>query len=284
MKLFKDHVIKLKDGRKLGYTEFGDPNGRPVFFLHGWPSCRLHAENIADMAEKKKVRIISPDRPGIGLSDFKPKRSLLDYPDDVIELADHLKIKKFAVVGVSGGGPYAAACAYKIPNRLTKTGIVVGLAPTYIKGILKGMALGSRLGWASYRNFPVVRYFSSLLGLIQGRYLPSIISLGFWAKQDKKLISKEMQEAMVVKRKEAFRQGIRGQELDLKLYTNDWGFDLKKIRTKVYLWYGASDQNVSLNMARYYNQQIPGSKLTVYPNEGHLCQITHAGEILKTLI
>lgn len=86
------------------------------------------------------------------------------------------------------------------------------------------------------------------------------------------------------KRKEAFRQGVKGQELDLKIYTNDWGFDLNKIKAKAHLWYGESDQNVSLVMARYYKQQIPNSKLTTYPNEGHLCQITHAEEIYKTLI
>lgn len=278
-----NHKIKLKDGRMLGYAEYGDPKGKIVFFFHGWPSCRMHAENMTDAAKKLNVRIISPDRPGIGLSDFKQNRTLLDYPDDVVELADQLNLQKFAVVGVSGGGPYAAVCAYKIPSRITNTGIVVGLGPTYIKGILKGLALGSWLGWNFYRNSPALRYLSSLMSLITGRYLPVLVSFGFWAKQDQKLISKEVKQSMVEKRKEAFRQGVKGQALDLKLYTNPWGFDLKKIKANVYLWYGENDKNVTLAMAQYYKQQIPNSELTVYPNEGHLCQTTHAEEILKKL-
>lgn len=278
-----DRTIKLKDGRTLGYTIYGNPTGKPLFFFHGWPACRFHAQNMDEAAKKLSVRIISIDRPGYGLSDFKQNRTLLDWPDDVKELADQLKIKKFAVMGVSGGGPYAIVCAYKLPHRITKTGIVVGLAPTYIPGILEGMGFASKLGWANYNNFSFLRYISSFLGLIQARYIPFMISFGFWARQDKRLISKKMKEFMLRMRKEAFRQGVQGPELDLKLYTGNWGFNLKDIKTKVYLWYGASDQNVSLAMAKYYNKQIPKSKLTIYPNEGHLCQITHAEEILKTL-
>lgn len=284
MSLNNDHTIKLKDGRTLGYAEYGDPKGKPLFFFHGWPACRFHAQNFDEAAKKLKIRIISPDRPGFGLSEFQPNRTLLDYPDDIKGLADDLKIYKFAVAGVSGGGPYAAACAYKIPERLTNTGIVVGLAPTYIKGILNGLALGSKLGWANYARFPLVRFLSSLLVLVQTKYFTFMVSWGFWAKQDQALISPKRKELMLKTRLEAFRQGVKGPELDLKLYTNPWGFDLKKIKTKVYLWYGETDKNVTLAMAQYYKQQIPKSELTIYPNEGHLCQITHAEEILRKLV
>lgn len=284
MPLNNDHTIKLKDGRTLGYAEFGDPKGKPVFFLHGWPGCRFHALNIDEAAKEARVRVISPDRPGYGLSDFQPNRILLDYPSDIMELANQLKIKKFAVLGVSGGGPYAAVCAYKIPHRLTKVGIVVGLAPTYIKGILKGMASASKIGWANYQKIPFTRYISCLFGLLQARYFTFLLPIGFFANQDQALISSRRKEIMLLTRRSAFAQGLKGPELDLRLCTNDWRFDLKKIKTKVYLWYGEADKNVSLAMARYYKQQIANSDLTVYPNEGHLCQITHAEEILRKLV
>lgn len=90
-----DQTIILKDGRTLGYSEYGNPQGKPVFFLHGWPSSRMHAENMAEAAKKLQVRLIAPDRPGIGLSDIKPERTLLDFPDDIVELADQLKLKIF---------------------------------------------------------------------------------------------------------------------------------------------------------------------------------------------
>lgn len=279
-----DQTIKLKGGRILGYAEYGDSKGKPVFFLHGWPSSRMHAENMAEAAKKLKVRLIAPDRPGMGLSTYKSDRTLLDYPDDIEELADQLKIKKFAVVGVSGGGPYAAVCAYKIPERITKAGIVVGLGPTYVQGLLKGLALGSWLGWRFYSYSGIIRYLSAWLTIFPLKYFPNLVTKGFPAKEDQKIITPEIKRSMLEKREEAYRQGIQGQALDLKLYTHDWGFDLRNIKTKVYLWYGEADKNVTLAMANYYKKQIPGSELTIYPNEGHLCQITHAEEILRKLV
>lgn len=128
----KDYVIKLKDGRKLGYAEYGTSHGKPLLFFHGWPSSRLHAKYLDPLAKKLKIRIIAPDRSGFGLSDYQSNRTLLDWPGDVVELADKLKIRKFAIVGISGGGPYAAVTAYKIPHRITKAGIVIGLGPLNI--------------------------------------------------------------------------------------------------------------------------------------------------------
>jgi pimeloyl-ACP methyl ester carboxylesterase len=117
-----DQKIKLLDGRVLVYREYGDSQGKPLFFFHGWPSSRLRGDHFDQAAKSAKIRLISIDRPGYGLSDFKENRTLLDWPDDVVELADKLKINKFAIVGVSGGGPYAAVTAYKIPDRITKAG------------------------------------------------------------------------------------------------------------------------------------------------------------------
>ena len=112
-----DQTLKLKDGRTLGYIDLGNKDGKPLFHFHGFPGSRLEATILADRAIVKNIRVICIDRPGMGLSDFKENRTLLDWPDDVVELADALEIDKFAVEGISGGGPYAAACAYKIPDR-----------------------------------------------------------------------------------------------------------------------------------------------------------------------
>jgi len=278
-----DHIIKLKDGRKLAYAEYGDPEGQPLFFLHGWPSSRMHGRRMGEAASKLKIRIITPDRPGYGLSDYKENRTLLDYPDDILELADQLKIEKFAVVGVSGGGPYAAVCAYKIPTRITKVGIVVGLGPTHIKNAFYGTSIMAKLGWSNYGRVPLLPDLAALIQFTQTRYLPRFHKLGFRSKADQAMMDKDFNKSITKTTKEAFRQGIKGPALDLKLYTKDWGFDLGKIKSKVYLFYGADDKNVSLNMGKYYASKIPNSKLVVYPDEGHFIQITHAEEILKTL-
>jgi pimeloyl-ACP methyl ester carboxylesterase len=124
-----DQTVVLRDGRRLGFAEWGDRTGTPVFFFHGMPSSRLNGHADPSVLDRRHVRRIAIDRPGMGLSDFQPERKLLGWPDDVVELADRLGLDRFGVVGNSAGGPYAAACAYKIPARLTHVGIVSGVAP-----------------------------------------------------------------------------------------------------------------------------------------------------------
>ncbi len=280
----KEQIVQLKDGRTLGYAEYGDPRGKPLFSFHGWPSSRLHAGRIDAAAKKLKVRIISPDRPGYGLSDYQPDRTLLDWPNNIVELADKLEINKFAILGISGGGPYAAACAYKIPKRVTKAGIVVGLAPTYIKGILTEMTWINKFGWANFQRFPILTQASAFFGWIETILLPTNISSYFVAaKPERSMLTGSLRKATHLSRKEAFKQGIKAAALDLKLYSNSWGFDLKKIKAPVYLWYGDADRSVSLAMGKYYASQIQNSKLVIFPGEGHYCLITHADEILKAI-
>lgn len=284
-KSLENNTILLNDGRTLGYAVYGDPKGKPLIFFHGWPSSRLQANITHETAQRLGIRVISPDRPGYGLSSFKKNRKLLDWPDDVIELADQLGINKFSVIGVSGGAPYAAACAYKIPERLTKVGIVVGLAPTNIHGVLEGMAFINKLAWRSYHQLPWLRSLAATIHLSQARkMIPNFNSLAFRAKADQKLMSGKVKQEIARNRDEAFKQGKEATAMDLKIYTDDWGFPLDKIKSEVFLWYGDKDMNVSLNMGKYYASQIEKSKLKVYPNEGHFLIRRHIEEILKTLI
>lgn len=122
-------TLTLKDGRHLGFAEYGSSNGFPILFFHGLPGSRLEAEKLHAAALKVQVRLIGLDRPGMGLSSPQKNRTLLDYPEDIIEFATLLNLKKFSIVGHSGGAPYVAACAYRIPEMLTKAAIVSGMAP-----------------------------------------------------------------------------------------------------------------------------------------------------------
>ena len=282
----ESQVIKLKDGRKLGYALYGDPNGKPLCYFHGWPSGRLMAAETDIAAKKLGVSVISIDRPGYGLSDYQEERTLLDWPNDVLELADKLKINKFAVIGISGGGPYAAVCAYKIPEKLTGVGIVVGLAPTYIPQMLDGLPWFTKAIWASYARFPIIAKAASILLYLNAKYSPGLglFSFYFRSKYDRQILSNaNIRQRVRRSVKDAFRMGYKGAEWDLKLFTTDWKFNLKDIKATVYLWYGSDDKNVSLAMGKYYASQIPNHKLTIYPNEGHLCRINHVEEIIETL-
>jgi pimeloyl-ACP methyl ester carboxylesterase len=109
-----DDRIALPDGRLLAYAEFGDPDGRPVLFLHGTPGYRLNIWATDAELRSAGVRLVAPDRPGVGRSTPQPDRRLLDWADDIHHLADTLGLERFALVGFSNGGPHAAACAHTL--------------------------------------------------------------------------------------------------------------------------------------------------------------------------
>ena len=121
--------ITLKSGRQLCYAEYGDPEGVPLMYFHGWPSSRLQAFSLDPICREKGVRLIAPDRPGIGQSEPELNRTLRDWPPVVVELADALGIGSFLVMGVSGGGPYAVATAEALPDRVMRAAVVCGAPP-----------------------------------------------------------------------------------------------------------------------------------------------------------
>lgn len=138
--------ITLKDGRKLAFTIYGaKQDGKSITYHHGWPSSRLEGASYEAAATQLNGRLIAIDRPGVGRSDIEPKRLLLDWPDDLCQLADQLGIDKFYVLGASGGGPYVAACAYKIPDRLLGATIIAGLSPMANPKTKEGMRFMNRL-------------------------------------------------------------------------------------------------------------------------------------------
>ncbi len=140
MSIKTDNRIKLNDGYIVGFAEYGDPKGKPVMHFHGTPSSRFEADNpdLDAIAERLNVRYIVPDRPGIGLSDWKPY-TIASYPKTVAEFADKLGLDRFAVTGLSGGGPFAIACAWKIPQRLTAAISVSSPAPFDIPGVKEAL-------------------------------------------------------------------------------------------------------------------------------------------------
>lgn len=283
---YATQYIRFPSGRRLGFTIYGDPKGKPLFYFHGWPASRLSAAIYDELAKKLHIRIIAPDRPGFGVSDFQAGRTLLDWPDDVAAIADFLHIQKFSVMGVSGGAPSAVACAYKIPRRLTSLGIVVGAAPA--GDILNGGTIGRVLmrvirtitASALLRKLSVsVQY----LNIRHGFGVDAYRSL--WGRADMRLY----RDKAIYKRgndtlREAFRAGIRGPELDLQLISTSFSFPLSAIRVPTHLWYGGDDQLVVVEMGKYYASHIPKSTFTLIPGEGHLISVTHAEDIFRVLV
>ncbi len=282
----------LNDGRKLGYAEFGNPKGKPVFYFSGGTLSGLFAQTIHPLASRAGARIIAPDRPGIGQSDFKPRRSLLDWPQDVCELADALHLERFAVVSESGGSPYAAACALEIPDRLTAVGIVAGPSPFDAPGVLQEMPTQNRAAVFLAQKVP-----AWLLRLIYQptvaaarhnpeKLRPQLLQSAKWMPEADRAIftMPEYQQVLLEAFCAAFQQGARGPLEDLKLCAGSWGKWLMDIPIEVRLWHGEADTNAPTAMARYMQGAIPGSRATFYPGEGHVSVMHKYGcEILGTL-
>ncbi|MHA2073397.1 MAG: alpha/beta fold hydrolase [Candidatus Hodarchaeales archaeon] len=287
-------IMELTDGRRLGYAEFGDINGKPVFYIHGNLGSRLEAafveeEKVRDLT----VRLICIDRPGMGLSDYQSDRQILDLPDDLLELANHLGFvnKQFSIIGGSGGGPYALACAYKIPSECLQRCIVVsGLGPYELDKT--GMDSRGKNQLIIARHFPWVYNF--LLWFMMGRKA-NAENRKWWEKNFQKLykslpvpdqkvvLNPNIVDRMIEKTFEAFRQGSKGPAHDFKLYAKPWGFKLEDIpkETKVFIFHGELDANVPVSMARTMSHQIPSCEPKFYPNEGHLSVlINNVKEIL----
>lgn len=279
-------TVKLKDRRTLAYEEYGDLKGKPVFYFHGWPASRLSGRFSDTYGMKLKLRIISPDRPGFGLSTFKPCRKLLDWPCDVCELADKLGFNKFSVFGASGGGPYVSACAYKIPNRLISAGIVAGLGPLIIKnsqGLTKKQQIALKaVSFLGKKSYPVLIYYKFILN-----HFPEFFrrtSLIGKAVPDKKIAAQEIyKQYEMASFQESFRQGTKGPLEELKIYCSDWKFDLTEIKMKVFLWHGILDKNVPIWLGKYVASQIPNCKASFWEENGHFLIASRGEEILSKL-
>ncbi|MEX2238979.1 MAG: alpha/beta hydrolase [Dehalococcoidia bacterium] len=278
--------MRLPDGRRLGYAEYGDPNGRPLFWFHGFPDSRFEASFSHEAALARGIRVLSWDRPGYGISDFAKGRQILDWPDDVAAAADALGIDRFAVVGLSGGCPYASACAYKIPDRLTGVAIVSGLGPTDVKESIRHYNRATRWGFPWYGRLPLL----ARIGMWW-------VSLGrFRAEQnfdrlikrlppaDRAILNRPgVKERGIQTFKEAFRQGSRGSAHDLVLYARPWGFRPEDVSTKVHLWHGEADTIVPVGMGRYEAGAFRDCHSTFVSDAGHFMVVDLIGDILDRL-
>jgi pimeloyl-ACP methyl ester carboxylesterase len=280
-----DRTIRLPDGRGLGYAEWGDGGGRPLLFFHGWPGSRLEARLGEEAARTKGVRLIAVDRPGMGLSDYQPGRTLADWPDDVLQLAAAMGLDRFAVLGISGGGPYAAVCAWKLSRKLSRAGIVSCLAPVDVAGVMAGMSWQNRLAFQVVGRQAVLR--RALFGVTAvsvRRHPDRVLDRGLGAAVDKKYLGRpEVRNVLVESLSEAFRTGSRGAAWEMGLYARPWGFRLGEIRTPVCLWHGEQDANAPVAMGRYLASAIPDCQAAFYPEEGHLHFIDRLPEIFDAL-
>lgn len=279
--LSKSHQAILPDGRRIGYAEYGNPGGFPIFYFHGCPGSRLEGFLASEAASRTNVRLIAVDRPGYGLSDPKPDRQLLDWPADVTALADTLALEQFSILGASGGGPYALACAFSLTDRLHRVGLAAGLAP-FREGPLK---LTSRLGLLLARAaFPLIHTVLEP----QVRHHPDrpvAIAARLLTPPDREVLSRPSVNTILQRSlQEAFCQGSAGMHRDMELYGRPWGFSLKEVTFPIELWHGEADRLLPPQMGRRQGEALPNATTCFVPGEGHFSlPINCAGEIFKLL-
>ena len=275
-----------RTGRRLGYQVYGNPSGPPVFYFHGVPGSRLEAALIRCEAQAAGVRLIAVDRPGMGLSSYQCGRRILDWPREVASLADRLGLagERFGVVGMSGGAPYAAACALRIPQRLTHVAIVSGHAPMGAPGVCPGDD-DKMIELVARRPHLAEKVFGLADRRLDRR--PDKVlrwATNSWTEDDTRLVlcDPTHRRMLLANLRAATACGVEGIITDIQLLAGCWGFRLRDIHgVGVSIWQGGCDPVVTPSMGRYFQSQIAGSELTVLPGAGHVSNLkTQAVEIL----
>jgi pimeloyl-ACP methyl ester carboxylesterase len=277
--------VRRGDGTVIAVEVVGEPDAVPVLFCHGLADSRLSAQWFARAASELGLRLVAPDRPGIGGTDPRQLSQLADWVEDAALVLDALRVESADLFGVSAGGPYAAACAAAIPGRVRSLTLVSPLgAPGWST---RGMAPGERAslaiagrapafgGWFLGRLAALARRSPRLFFDLTATSLPDV--------DNQTLGQPGTRESFLTNYLEAFRRGSWGVAQDLRVLTQPWGFDLGCIKAPASIRHGDVDTTVPLQHARRYAEAIPGARLHIHPGHGHFSILGGARELLAPL-
>lgn len=269
--------LQLRDRRTLGYAEYGTPDGRPVLYFHGGNGSRYEAQWFAEAAAKHGILLIAPDRPGFGLSTFQPDRQLLNWADDVQDLTEHLGIDRFAAFGLSGGGPFVAALAHAMPERLTRAAIVSGTAPPTAAGRFRGMWFPVRTIFFLARRLPALNRVAlkQMASFYADPQKMRNTMLKGLPKPDVRYLNAvpEAVDIFSADAREAHRHGVDGDAHEWQLYVRDWGFRIEDISMEIALWYGRQDVQVPPAMGAFFDRALPNGVLHLIEDGAHFSTI-----------
>jgi pimeloyl-ACP methyl ester carboxylesterase len=277
-----DRTIRLQDGREMAYAEWGDPTGRLVILIHGAPGSRLFCPDL-EATEKAGVRLLTIDRDGYGLSDPRPGRKTLDWPDDYIELATRLDLPHCPVIGWSAGGRYAMALAYRAPDRISRIGLAASVGPNdLVPNALDGFSLDERVALDLLRRDRPAGLVAldDLSSWFDGDGWESMFVDSWGEADDRVLADPTTLAAMRAQIREGARQGRAGFAADDVNACETWGFSVAELTQPVDIWVGGADTMVRSNHADYLAANIPGADRVTFPGEGHLIPIDHWAEML----
>ena len=282
--------VPAKDGRQLAVRVRGNPSGHPVFSLHGTPGSREGPHPRGGQLYGMGVRLISYDRPGYGKSDRKVARLVADAADDVRDIADHLEIDRFGVLGRSGGGPHALACAALLPDRVTRACALVSLAPPDAVGLdwFEGMTDANVAEYKSAATDPD-RLAADLIATaakIRADPASHITTLGpEMPEADRRVVADAGIRAKLARNfAEAVRHSADGWIDDALAFASPWDFDVSTIRVPVLLWHGAKDVFSPVSHTHWLADRIPGAIRTILPGKAHFGALEVVPDVLSWLI
>jgi pimeloyl-ACP methyl ester carboxylesterase len=283
--------IAVGEDRQIGFAEFGDPQGRAIFWLHGTPGARRQIPMEARVyAEQQHIRLIGVDRPGIGSSTQHSYDTVVAFADDLRTIADTLGIDKMVVVGLSGGGPYTLGCAAAMPDRVVAAGVIGGVAPTMGSDAITGGLMGT----VGTRVAPLLQVAGTPIGLIASAIIRLIRPVASPAadlygrvspEADRKLLARPEIKAMFLDDLlNGSRKQLSAPFSDVVVFAKDWGFRLNDIKVPVRWWHGDADHIVPYAHGKHMVSRLADAELYPMPGESHLAGLGRAEEILHTMI
>jgi pimeloyl-ACP methyl ester carboxylesterase len=269
-------TVAAADGRTLAIAECGDPDGFPVFLLHGTPGSRFAGQGDASVYADAGVRVITYDRPGYGYSDRFRGRRVVDCVGDVAAIAKRLGIERFGVTGVSWGGPHSLAVAARLPERVTRAACVVGVAPFGMPGFdwFAGMDAVNidEIGWALEGEDVLARELERMTTAWLKRLEDDASKAGEveFSEADRAVLANPQRQEMVRRMlNEAFRQGVWGYVDDVLCLIQPWGFDVADIRAPTRIDYGLTDVLVPRQHGEWLAQNVPNAEAVIDEQGGH---------------
>jgi pimeloyl-ACP methyl ester carboxylesterase len=276
-----DTSMTLPDGRVLAYTDCGAASGPLVLYFHGAPTSRLDLVDLDDAFAALGVRVVSPDRPGYGGSSPQPHRSWNDWAPDVAALADHLEVERFAVIGLSSGGPYVVACAALLPQRVAAAAVVAGVTdmswPDAWTGYEESEATLMRIG----DETAATAWCEARYGSDGAKFFDDA---GELAPADEAFLSDEaMATGFFTTVGESFRQGVAGFAQDITVQGTPWTFDVTAITAPTTVVHGEDDTLVPIAHGRHTADIVPAATFVPLPGHGHLSTMTELTQLCSDL-
>ena len=288
----QSQIVTLRSGRRLGVVTYGDPKGQPVLALHGAPASRLMFDVADRPARERGVRLIAFDRPGYGLSPLDYGASLRSRTEVFAELPDALGLDRFSLLGISGGGPYAAAMAARLGSRVTGLALVSPLGPVVELASRSAanpvsLSMAQRMLFLDLPGHPWVLRANGEIMVRSFRVAPRLFASAFvhlLPDVDRVILSRDdVSKSMIAMTLEATCHGILGGIADLEIYGEPWNVDLSGVTAPSVLWQGTADTIVPPQVALRLGEMIPRCTVHRLKGAGHFWIYDAMPEVLEAV-